>query len=384
MEYKNAAQVLPPELIRQIREFFQGGYLYIPRDEALSASGHRTDYQTELDNRNRHIFHKHLQGWTTQQLAEHYSLSPSRIRRILQTQRKDTQTMDEQIRTLLPYWGPESGSILRRDESVWEIGGRFMLKAYDDLPTLERNARVLTVLHENGIPTAQVIPAASGDSHVAHESRFYLLTTRLEGRPYTGKITESAARSMGKTLAALHQAFQKCQNQLPLWDNSLLQELSGWILEQLEADGWEILPESVFREVCGHLAALYPRLTVQMIHRDVHFGNFLFSGDEFSGYIDFDLSQKNIRIFDLCYFLAGLLAHETGADVALPWPRIVQATVDAYDRENPLSAEEKAAMPLVMQAIELLFAAYYLSIQDRVCAEDAVRVLYRIRDELAC
>lgn len=384
MEYKNAAQVLPPELIRQIREFFQGGYLYIPRDEALSASGHRTDYQTELDNRNRHIFHKHLQGWTTRQLAEHYSLSPSRIRRILQTQRKDTQTMDEQIRTLLPYWGPESGSILRRDESVWEIGGRFMLKAYDDLPTLERNARVLTVLHENGIPTAQVIPAASGDSHVAHESRFYLLTTRLEGRPYTGKITESAARSMGKTLAALHQAFQKCQNQLPLWDNSLLQELSGWILEQLEADGWEILPESVFREVCGHLAALYPRLTVQMIHRDVHFGNFLFSGDEFSGYIDFDLSQKNVRIFDLCYFLAGLLAHETGADVALPWPRIVHATVDAYDRENPLSTEEKAAIPLVMQAIELLFTAYYLSIQDRVCAEDAVRVLYRIRDELAC
>ena len=292
--------------------------------------------------------------------------------------------MDEQIRTLLPYWGLESESILRRDESVWEIGGRFILKAYDDLPTLEQNARVLTVLHENGIPTAQVIPAVSGGSHVAHESRFYLLTTRLEGRPYTGKITESAARSMGKTLAALHQAFQKCQNQLPLWDNSLLQELSGWILEQLEADGWEILPESVFREVCGHLAALYPRLTVQMIHRDVHFGNFLFSGDEFSGYIDFDLSQKNIRIFDLCYFLAGLLAHETGADVALPWPRIVQATVDAYDRENPLSAEEKAAIPLVMQAIELLFAAYYLSIQDRVCAEDAVRVLYRIRDELAC
>ena len=88
--------------------------------------------------------------------------------------------MDEQVRTLLPHWGLESESTLRRDESVWEIGGRFMLKAYDDLPSLERNARVLTVLHENGIPTAQVISAVTGGSHVAHESRFYLLTTRLE------------------------------------------------------------------------------------------------------------------------------------------------------------------------------------------------------------
>ena len=120
-----------------------------------------------------------------------------------------------------------------------------------------------------------------------------------------------------------------------------------------------------------------------MIHRDVHFGNFLFSGSILSGYIDFDLSQKNIRIFDLCYFLAGLLAHETGADLALPWSRLLEVTVDAYHNLNPLSGEERAAIPLVMQAIELLFAAYYLSIQDRVCAEDAVRVLYRIREELS-
>ena len=34
-------------------------------------------------------------------------------------------------------------------------------------------------------------------------------------------------------------------------------------------------------------------LPVQLIHRDVHFGNFLFDEGKFSGYIDFDLSQRN-------------------------------------------------------------------------------------------
>lgn len=30
----------------------------------------------------------------------------------------------------------------------------------------------------------------------------------------------------------------------------------------------------------------------------------------FSGYIDFDLSQRNIKKFDLCYFMTGLLSEE--------------------------------------------------------------------------
>lgn len=383
MEYQNAGKILPQELLRQIQQYFQGGYLYIPKSGSLFTADRRTDYQSELDNRNRHIYHKFLQGWTSGRLAEHYSLSPSSIRRILQTQRKEAQAMDTIISEILPCWGLEAQSILRRDESIWEIGGNYILKAYRDLPSLERNAQIFTALHESGIPTARVVPASPECAYVAREGRFYLLTSRLEGRPYQGKVTESAARTMGKTLAQLHQAFLTCQGKLTLWDNSLLQELSGWILQQLEADGWKLLPEAVFREIYSALEGLYPGLQVQMIHRDVHFGNFLFSGSTLSGYIDFDLSQKNIRIFDLCYFLAGLLAHETGADLASPWSRLLEVTVDAYHNLNPLSGEERAAIPLVMQAIELLFAAYYLSIQDRVCAEDAVRVLYRIREELA-
>lgn len=383
MEYQTARQILPPDLIQQIQQYFQGGYLYIPRTDAVASAARQTDYQAELDKRNRHIYRKHLLGWTSRRLAEHYHLSLSSIRRILQTQRKESQTMDDTISRLLPHWGLESQCILRRDEKIWEIGGSYILKVYSDLPPLERNAHILTILRENGLPTARIVPASPECVYVAQENRFYLLTTRLEGRPYDGKISESAVRNMGKALAALHRTFLKCQDKLTLWDNSLLQELSGWIREHLDADSWKLLPEAVFLEIHAALEALYPGLRVQMIHRDVHFGNFLFSGDTFTGYIDFDLSQKNIRIFDLCYFLAGLLAHETGADMALPWSRIVQVTVDAYHNENPLSREERAAIPMVMQAIELLFAAYYLSIQDRVCAEDAVRVLYRIREELS-
>ena len=51
-------------------------------------------------------------------------------------------------------------------------------------------------------------------------------------------------------------------------------------------------------------------LGIYIICRSQVLEGLFFEGD-FSGYIDFDLSQRNIRIFDICYFLTGLLAEET-------------------------------------------------------------------------
>ena len=81
--------------------------------------------------------------------------------------------------------------------------------------------------------------------------------------------------------------------------------------ENLAANEWKILGEEDYTRTVSLLEAVYPSLPKQLIHRDVHFGNFLFFEGSLSGYIDFDLSQRNIRIFDLCYFLSGLLAEET-------------------------------------------------------------------------
>ena len=59
---------------------------------------------------------------------------------------------------------------------------------------------------------------------------------------------------------------------------------------------WSIVSETDFTGTCNQLEKIYEGLPKQLIHRDVHSGNFLFENNEFSGYIDFDLSQKNIRI----------------------------------------------------------------------------------------
>ena len=126
MEYQNARHILPPELIERIQQYFQGGYLYIPASGPAKSASHQTAYQTELEKRNGRIYQKYLRGWSSRRLAEHYSLSVSSIRRILQNQRKDAQAMEKSIIQVLRFWGLEELGILQREENVWEIDGKYM------------------------------------------------------------------------------------------------------------------------------------------------------------------------------------------------------------------------------------------------------------------
>ena len=157
--------------------------------------------------------------------------------------------------------------------------------------------------------------------------------------------------------------------------------MEGWIKQTLEENAWEQVSEQEYLSVTNQLRNRYGSLPRQLIHRDVHFGNFLFLNGEFSGYIDFDLSQRNIRIFDLGYFLAGLLARESGTKLEEDeWLRIVSDVISGYESVSELKREEKAALVSVMESIEILFAAYFLRTEDRICAEDAADIFHKLRD----
>ena len=180
---------------------------------------------------------------------------------------------------------------------------------------------------------------------------------------------------MGRVLARLHNAFKECETQDEFGDNSLLKEMNGWIKSVFVKNSWKYIDESEYDILIGRLEKLYDKLPVQLIHRDVHLGNFLFDNGKFSGYIDFDLSQRNIRIFDLCYFMLGLLSEEEVLDISeKQWFDILTNFFTGYEQENGLLQEEKQAVPYVMEAIELLFVAWFVEQNDIKCAEDAMEI----------
>lgn len=375
MKYKKAIDVLPEELLDRIQDYIQGEYLYIPCREKKSHSK-ITVYQRELQKRDANIYLKVLEGTTKKELADKYNLSQSSIRRIVLAQRKEYVVMQRKIELLLKEWEIEEVSVSQVYDSAWQIGEDYILKVYDNAEDLERNIRMLRLLGEKGVPVAEVMLTAENEKYVLKEGMAYVLTKRLPGN----NIVEfdknfSQARKLGRALGTLHNALAEIGETESFWENSLLAELKGWIWEVFEKNEWKDISREEFERVVCALEESYDKLPVQLIHRDVHFGNFLFHDDKFSGYIDFDLSQKNIRVFDICYFLLGLLCEEEKRKLSFEeWMEISKQVFTGYGEHITLCKEELQAVPYVMEAIELLFAAWFIQCEDDVCARDALRL----------
>ena len=85
MSYIKAEEILPEELIRQIQEYADGVYIYIPRKPGTRHKwGQETDYTAELKARNDRIRNDHAAGESVTVLSRKYHLSEKSIRRILQ------------------------------------------------------------------------------------------------------------------------------------------------------------------------------------------------------------------------------------------------------------------------------------------------------------
>ena len=87
MSYIKAEKVLPEELIRQIQEYADSVYIYIPRKPGTRHPwGQKTDYKAELKIRNDRIRSDYAAGTSVAALSQKYHLSEKSIRRILQNQ----------------------------------------------------------------------------------------------------------------------------------------------------------------------------------------------------------------------------------------------------------------------------------------------------------
>ena len=84
MKYINAKDLLPDALVRELQNYLQGGYLYVPADQAQQKRwGEASGYRQELQQRNRQIVEEFRNGISIEELAEKYFLSVYAIRKII-------------------------------------------------------------------------------------------------------------------------------------------------------------------------------------------------------------------------------------------------------------------------------------------------------------
>lgn len=84
MKYINARNILPDALVKELQSYMQGGYLYIPANQAQKKRwGEASGYRQELQQRNRQIVAEFQNGTSMEELAEKYFLSVYAIRKTI-------------------------------------------------------------------------------------------------------------------------------------------------------------------------------------------------------------------------------------------------------------------------------------------------------------
>lgn len=380
MKYKNANEILPPELIEEIQRYIQGESIYIPKkDKQLHKT--ITEYRVELKKRNTRIYKMHLEGVSNELLAKSFSLAQSSIRRIIIEQRKRFEVMSDKIKNLLTNWDLQNESIKQIHNTTWQIGKDYVLKFYDEPESLKRNILINQYLDEIGMPVGKLLKTNKEKEYIEVAGQYFFVSQRLFGSNIVSlKFYNKTAEKMGQIIANLHIAFKSLESKVEVWDNSLLSEMQGWVKESFEKSGWQNISKESYEIIVQNLEKIYKKLPVQLIHRDVHFGNFLFNQGDFSGYIDFDLTQKNIKIFDLCYFVLSVLSEKEKFEITEEkWFAFTKNVFAGYNKNLALTTEEKESAVFVMECIELLFLAYFEEQEDYDLAKNTYNIFNFIK-----
>ena len=83
MKYKNAQDILPDRLLKELQQYVSGETLYIPNVQEKKPWGETSGARNYYKQRNAQIREKHRAGASVEDLAQEYKLSTDSIRKIL-------------------------------------------------------------------------------------------------------------------------------------------------------------------------------------------------------------------------------------------------------------------------------------------------------------
>lgn len=270
---------------------------------------------------------------------------------------------------ILSHWGLSEapitdviheGSGLRNDSALY-VGTDYVLKFSPNLGRLQNHLLISKALADVGISTATAIPTPEGENYVAEGELYFCLTRRLHGTPilsaslYEGDSAEKA-RFIGEIIGQFSLALATLS--LPGDTADLYGSVTQWAIPALRER--MNLPDALIREYRTVFGALVPDLPVQLIHRDPNPGNIILCGTTW-GLIDFELSERNLRIFDPCYAATAILSEsfDENSQHLSRWLVIYRHLLDGYDAVAHLSAAECRAVPYVLLSNQLLALAWF-------------------------
>ena len=246
-----------------------------------------------------------------------------------------------------------------KNDSACYVGEKFVLKFTANLGKLKKHIEVSKALHSIGLLSAVPVPTTNGAEYICDGEVYFYLTRRLPGEQMaSNRFGEGDGRFAGEIIGQLHLALSKIDDCVSEAD--LLATVRDWALPKAKVA--LNLSDAFCEEYLDTFANLYSKLPRQIIHRDPNPGNIICVDDQW-GFIDFDLAERNARIYDPCYAATAVLSETFGQDNR-KWLGIYRDIICGYDSVAHLTDEERTAIPYIILANQFVCVAWF-SEQDK-------------------
>lgn len=258
----------------------------------------------------------------------------------------------------------ESGE---KSDNAYYVGENYIIKVFANLGRLKNYINISKSIEKLGVSVSTPIETIDGKEFVEDGQLYFVLTKRLQGNPmkavnmYEGDY-KNKARFVGEIIGQLSLALEKVDavvNDVNIYDS-----VKSWAFPK--AKDMLNIPESFWKDTIDYFGTLYDTLPKQIIHRDPNPSNIIASKDTW-GFIDFDLSERNIRVFDPCYAATAILSEsfdKNDEKKLAQWIEIYKNIIYGYDSVAKLSKNEIKAIPYIILFNQLICCAW-LSEQEK-------------------
>lgn len=268
------------------------------------------------------------------------------------------------IQKLLSHWNLQNKSIAniynentgRQSENAYYVGNDYVIKFSANYGSIKNSISIANSLAKSGLPVAEIIKTVEGSDYLQNGELYFVVTKRIKGSQLKCEDifkNTDIAYLIGENIAKLHNA-------LKIFDESNYRKAD--ILEDVKS----ALPKvqnsvNLNDDFLKNFSIIFDKLPIQIIHRDINPSNMIFDEGELKGFIDFDLTEVNVRIFDICYCATAILSEcFNNADIDKSrWLEIFDNLVKGYESITPLSEYEKLTLPYVIYAIQIICIAYF-------------------------